>query len=119
MIAVGMRSRARLAVAVALALVCAGLFPGAVRGAEPAARTLHIASQPLDGALQEFARQTGVQIIFFSYLTDGQRAPALDGTYTVDVAMKALLADSMLTFRRVNAKTIEIRPLHRRTDRAR
>ena len=32
-------------------------------------------------------------------------------------AMKALLADSMLTFRRVNAKTIEIGPLHRRTDR--
>jgi hypothetical protein len=34
---------------------------------------------------------------------------ALDGTYTVDAAMKALLAESDLTFRRVNAKTIEIR----------
>ena len=115
MITVGTRSRVRLSVA--LALMCAGLFPGAMRGAEPATHTLHIASQPLDSALQEFARQTGVQIIFFSYLTDGQRAPALDGTHTVDGAMKALLADSMLTFRRVNAKTIEIRPLHRRTDR--
>ena len=115
MIAVGTRSRARLAVA--LALVFAGLLPRAMRGAEPAAHTLHIASQPLDSALQEFARQSGVQIIFISYLTDGQRAPALDGTYTVDAAMKALLAGSMLTFRRVNAKTIEIRPLQRRTDR--
>jgi iron complex outermembrane recepter protein len=113
MIMVGTRSRARLA----LALVCTGLFPGAMRGAEPA-YTLHIASQPLDGALQEFARQTGIQIIFFSYLTDGQRAPALDGTYTVDVAMNALLAGSMLTFRWVNAKTIEIRPVRRQTNRA-
>jgi len=104
--------------AVALALLCAGLLSRAMRGAEPEAYTLHIANQPLDNALQEFARQTGVQIIVFSYLTDGRRAPALDGRYTVDEALKALLADSMLTFHRVNAKTIEIRLLHRRTDRA-
>ena len=113
MIVVGTRSRARLA----LALVCAGFFPGAMRGEEHA-YTLHIASQPLDSALQELARQTGIQIFFFSYLTDGQWAPALDGTYTVDVAVTALLTDSMLTFRWVNAKTIEIRPLRRATDRA-
>ena len=107
MIVVATRSRARLA----LALVCAGLFPDAMCGEEPAAYKLHIASQPLDSALQEFARQTGIQIIFFSYLTDGRRTSALDGTYTVDVAMNALLAHSMLTFRWVNAKTIEIRRL--------
>ena len=100
-----------------MAVMCAGLFPGALRGAQPATYTLHIVSQPLEGALQEFARQTSIQIIFFSHLTDGLRAPALDGTYTVDEAMKALLADSMLAYRRVNAKTIEIRPLRRQTDR--
>ena len=113
MIVVGTRSRARLA----LALVCAGFFPGAMHS-EERAYTLHIASGPLESALQEFARQTGIQIIFFSYLTDGQRAPALDGTYTIDLAMNALLAGSMLTFRWVNAKTIEIRRLPRQTDRA-
>ena len=115
MIAVDAPSRVRLAVA--LALVCAEPFPHTARGAGPAAHALHIASQPLDSALQEFARQTGVQIIFVSSLTDRKRAPALDGKYTVDTAMKALLANSKLTFRRVNAKTIEIGPLHRRTDR--
>jgi hypothetical protein len=41
-------SRARLAVAPAL--VCAGLFSRAMRGAEPEIYTLHIASQPLDSA---------------------------------------------------------------------
>src|SRR5450432_2366314 len=107
MIATETRNRGRLAVA--LALMCAGLLSRAVRGAEPEAYTLHIASQPLDNALQEFARQTGVELIVFSDLTDGQRAPPLDGRYTLDEAMKALLADSMLTFGRVNAKTIEIR----------
>ena len=116
MIAAQIPSRARLAAA--LALVCAGLFSRATRGAEPEAYTLHIASQPLDDALQEFARQTGVQIIVFSYLTDGQRARAVDGPYTVDEAMKALLADSMLTFQSVNAKTIEITLLRGWTDRA-
>jgi hypothetical protein len=103
---------------VAVALVCASLFSRAMRRAEPEAYTLHIASQPLDSALQEFARQTGLEIIVFSYLIHGQRAPAMDGRYTVDEALKALLADSMLTFLRVNAKTIEIRLLGRRTDRA-
>jgi iron complex outermembrane receptor protein len=115
MIVAEARSRARLAVV--LVLVCAGLFSRAMYGAEPEAYTLHIASQPLDNALQEFARQTGLEIIVFSHLTDGQRAPALDGRYTVDEAMKALLADSMLTFHWVNSKTIEIRLLRRRTDR--
>jgi hypothetical protein len=114
MIMAGARSRARLA----LVLVCAGLFPDALRGAEPAVYKLHIGSQPLDGALQEVARQTGVQIIFFSYLSDGQRAPALDGKYTLDAAMNVLLTNSMLTFRWVNARTIEVRQLRRSTDRA-
>jgi len=110
-------TRSRAGLAVALGLMWVFLFQDRVPAAEPAAYTLHIASQPLDSALQEFARQTGVQIIFFSYLTDGQRAPALDGSYSADAAMRALLADSKLTFRRVNAKTIEIRPA-RRTDRS-
>jgi hypothetical protein len=110
-------SRSRVGVAVVLGLVWASVFQGSGRGAEPAVYTLHIASQPLDSALQDFARQTGVQIIFFSSLTDGRRAPALDGDYSLDAAMTALLAESTLTFRRVNAKTIEIEPRRRRPDR--
>lgn len=110
------RRRARLIVA--LGLVWASLFSPAMRGAESDAYTLHISSQPLENALQEFARQTGLEIIVLSNLIEGQRAPALDGHYTVDEALLALLAHSMLTFRRVNAKTIQIRPLNPRADRA-
>jgi Secretin and TonB N terminus short domain len=115
MIAAEKRNRAPLVAA--LGLVCVGLFSPAMRGAEPDAYTLHIASQPLENALQDFARQTGLEIIVFSSLTDGQRAPALDGRYTVEEALRALLAGSMLAYHRVNAKTIEIRLLRRPTDR--
>jgi hypothetical protein len=114
MIEVGMRSRASLA----LVLICAGLFPDPTDGAEPATYRLRIESQPLDSALQEFARQSGIQVLFFSYLTDGLRAPALDGIYTADVAMSALLAPSTLTFRWVNTKTIQITAPRRGSDRA-
>lgn len=100
-----------------LALLCTGFLSPDTPGAEPDVYPLRIASQPLESALQEFARQTGLEIIVFSNLTDGQRAPSLEGRYTIDAALKALLVDSMLTFHRVNAKTIEITSPRRRTDR--
>ena len=80
-------------------------------GAEPVRYQLNIASQPLGRALQEFARTSGVQIIFFSRLTQGRTAPAVSGTHTVDEALRALLAGSALTFRVLNPKTVEIRAL--------
>jgi outer membrane receptor for ferric coprogen and ferric-rhodotorulic acid len=94
----------------ALALVWACLFHGGLFAAEVTTYTLHIASQPVDRALQDLSMQTGTQIIFFSHLTDGRRAMALDGTYTIDAALKRLLAGSRLTFHRVNVRTIEILP---------
>jgi Secretin and TonB N terminus short domain len=93
--------------AIALGLVCAALW-GSVRSDEPAIYTLHIESQPLDGALQEFARQTGMQILFFSDITDGLRAAALDGKYTLAVAMSTLLSGSNLRYRLINSRTIQI-----------
>ncbi|HEY6642667.1 TonB-dependent siderophore receptor [Povalibacter sp.] len=77
--------------------------------AEPVKYQLNIASQPLGNALQEFARQSGVQIIFFSRLTRGLSAPAVSGQYTTEEALAALLAGSNLTFRVLNPKTVEIR----------
>src|SRR6266404_9160616 len=78
---------------------------------EPTLYNLEINPQPLGSALQEFAKQSGVQIIFFSQLTEGRQAPALRGRFTADGALKVLLDDSKLTWREINPKTIEIRPL--------
>jgi hypothetical protein len=80
----------------------------AAHGASSPIYTLHIEPQSLDGALQEFSRQTGIQIIFFSYLTDGRHSEGLDGMYTVGAAMEVLLSGSELTYRSINRKTIEI-----------
>jgi len=67
-----------------------------------------IDSQPLGAALQALAGQSGVQIIFFSQLTEGLRAPPLEGQFTLNAALELLLAHSRLTFRVINPKTIEI-----------
>ena len=96
--------------AMVLGLVCAVVW-GNVRSDEPAVYTLHIESQPLDGALREFARQTGMQILFFSDITNGLRSAAVDGKYTVERAMTTLLSGSKLTYRLINSKTIEVAPM--------
>jgi hypothetical protein len=93
--------------AIALGLVCAFAW-GSVRSDEPVVYSLHIEAQPLDGALQELARQTGMQILFFSHLTEGRRSAALEGKYTMEAAMKILLSGSNLTYRLINPKTIQI-----------
>lgn len=67
------------------------------------------AGVPLDEALQEMAHQTGIQVVFFSQITAGRRAPELSGEYTLEAAMGRLLEGSDLTFRRVNERTIEVR----------
>jgi hypothetical protein len=86
------------------------LMPGGAAAGEPPVRYhLRIASQPLDSALQEFARQSGIQVVYFSSITTGLRAPALDGYYTLEAAMQGLLAGSKLTCRVINSRTVEIR----------
>jgi iron complex outermembrane recepter protein len=77
---------------------------------EPVRYNFKIESQPLGTALQEFAKQSGVQIIFFSQVTEGFQAPALNGSYTISGALQTLLSGSHLTFRVINPKTIEICP---------
>ncbi|MET0659915.1 MAG: TonB-dependent receptor plug domain-containing protein, partial [Steroidobacteraceae bacterium] len=69
---------------------------------------LDVSSQPLEGALQEVARQCDVQLLYFSQITAGMTAEGLKGSYTVESALLQLLDQTGLTFRHVNATTIEI-----------
>ena len=92
--------------------IAAGCAPGLIGAApstEPAKYDIKIGSQPLGTALQELAKQSGVQIIFFSQITEGLRSPTLEGQFTVSAALERLLAHSRLTFRVINPNTIEIR----------
>src|SRR5262249_49722834 len=63
---------------------------------------LKIRSQPLGGALQEFAKQSGVQIVFFSRFADGHDAPALNGRFTSEQALSTLLQGTNLTFHQLD-----------------
>jgi iron complex outermembrane recepter protein len=78
---------------------------------EPESRAieLRITAQPLDEALQEFSRQSGMQVIYFSDLTDGIQSPGVNGKYTVKSALQALLTGSGLSFHVINARTVQIR----------
>jgi iron complex outermembrane recepter protein len=90
-------------------LVCLTLAGGRAAAADSGSLDLAIGRQPLAAALQELARQSGVQIIFFSRITAGHEAPAVRGHVTVDYALRRLLAGTGLTYRRLNANTIEVR----------
>src|SRR5882762_9056025 len=103
----GKRLLCIIVITVAWTPICSAAAPPS----EPVKYNLKIDGQPLGQALQEFARQSGVQIIFFSQVTEGLQSSPLDGQYTIAAALETLLKGSNLTFRVINAKTIEIRPL--------
>jgi iron complex outermembrane receptor protein len=79
-------------------------------GSDPVKYNLKIDKQSLSTALQEFATQSGVQIIFFAKVTDGHEAPSLKGKFTAADAVARLLDHSNLTFQQLNAKTIQVEP---------
>ena len=104
-----MASRAKTVIGT-IACVAACMQPlSAVRAAEQTREyDLNIDRQPLARALQAFAKQSGVQIIFFSAVTEGRDAPPLIGRFTTVAALEQLLDDSRLTYRQINPNTIEI-----------
>jgi hypothetical protein len=72
------------------------------------AANVAIPPQPLGASLQELAKQSGIQIIFFSKVVEGHEAPALNGTFTPEAALDKLLAGTDLTYHSLNERTIEV-----------
>lgn len=71
----------------------------------------NIASQPLDAALLEFSRQTGVQVVAASNVVAGKTAPSVRLTGPAREALAALLKPSRLSFVTTGANTVGIVPL--------
>ena len=63
------------------------------------ARRFEIAAGPLERSLPEFARQSGLQILYPSALVAGRRSPAVSGDLAPEAALTLLLRDSGLTYR--------------------
>lgn len=73
--------------------------------------TVNIERQGMAGALSEFAKQSGMQLL---YPSDGQverlMAKEVVGTYPAEIALSQLLEDSGLKYQFVNARTVAIAP---------
>jgi iron complex outermembrane receptor protein len=102
-------ARRALVGVIAFTLTSLPLIQAQTIGSEPAAVYLKIEAQPLNRALQEFAKQSGIQIVCFSRAIDGSRASALEGQFTAEAALSRLLSGTDLTYRPLNQKTMEIR----------
>jgi len=70
---------------------------------------LDVAAQPMVDALNQFATQAKVRIVFFTQAAEGLTAPHVVGSYTPDQALRKLLDRSDLQYRFRNPRTVEIR----------
>lgn len=90
----------------ALAGVAWFALAGAMANAQPAEVSFNIEADDLGDALNEFAIQSGQEIIFVETETAGKTAPPIDGAYTPDEALVALLDGSGLDSRTNELGTI-------------
>ena len=96
-----------LGVCIVLALVGASL-PSAAQ-ATAAHYQLDIPREPLDSALKDFARQTGLQIARFTDDVNGSATVGpVAGSLTPEEALTTLLSASELTYKVLNERTIAV-----------
>jgi hypothetical protein len=84
-----------------------GLAPCAARAAE-APRHFDIPAEPLGAALDEFARQADVTLLFSSALVARSRTGGVHGDLAVTAALGRLLGGTGLGFRQVSSSAIAI-----------
>lgn len=78
------------------------------QGAETATR-FDISPQPVGDALNEFARQTGLQVVIDPQEGRGIVAREVVGSFTPSEALTKLLANTGLTFSFLNERTVSVR----------
>jgi iron complex outermembrane receptor protein len=69
-----------------------------------------IAPQPLAQALKSFAEQSGLQLVYYSELAEGEKGAAVTGTMTAAQAMDRLLENTGLAFTVMDEETLVIEP---------
>ncbi|WP_342249180.1 TonB-dependent siderophore receptor [Sphingomonas sp. OTU376] len=104
-------SLAALAVALAASVSPACAQDRATRPAVQDTREFHIAAQPLDQALKEFARAADVQLAYSAELVAGRSSPGVDGSFTVQEALARLLAGTGLASHMSDARTFSLAPV--------
>ncbi|HEX9404291.1 MAG TPA: STN domain-containing protein, partial [Steroidobacteraceae bacterium] len=81
---------------------------GAQAFADPTLRHFDIQAQATASALNEFARQADITLVFASALVDKHQMVGIKGDFTVLDALRKLLDGTGLSFTQVSATTIAI-----------
>jgi iron complex outermembrane receptor protein len=92
------------------AIVPLALAANAVESHTPPILALDIKQQPLGDALNELARQSGLQIVLYTEVSDGISAPTLTGKFTATTALQRLLDGTPLEYEFINDRTVAIEP---------
>src|SRR5262249_26514458 len=71
--------------------------------AKPYATAISIEAGSLSDGLQALQRQTGIELLFDSSVVSGHSNPAVQGAFTAEAALQALLAPSELSVRRASS----------------
>ena len=86
------------------------VFPAPLHAEPSAEQTLafDIPKQDLVPALTEYARQTGVQLLYSAQLAESLTANAIKGRYTPQQALERLLEGSGISYRTVDGNVITL-----------
>lgn len=90
--------RLRQSVLIVTAALCAGLVAAPVAHAQSPAKEMHLPAQELATALDSLASQSGIRLLYSPEALKGKRAPAIDGTLSVEEALNRLLVNSGLVW---------------------
>ncbi|NBB12062.1 TonB-dependent receptor [Pseudomonas sp. SLFW] len=102
-------NRRHIGVNVWLGLFILTVWTSCVQAAEPA-YDFSIPAKPLPQALSDFSRVTGQSVIYTQDTPYAIEAPALNGLFSAEQALRQLLNDSGLNFRRATDTTFTLEP---------
>ena len=90
------------------------VISAAVLGQEPRAARLNLnmRAQPIGDALSELAQKAGLQVVFYTEVSEGITSPPLTGSYTSKAALDKLLTGTRLRYEFINDRTVAIRVKH-------
>src|SRR4051812_26724583 len=94
-------------------LLLVGLLVGLPARAAPKLQTFHIEAGDATLTLNEFSRQSSLQLLWDYGSVHGRKTRAVSGEFEASAALRQMLADTGLIFDFVNDHTLAVTPLNR------
>jgi iron complex outermembrane receptor protein len=97
-------------------LILLGLLAGRPALAAPKLQTFHIEAGEATLTLNEFSRQSSLQLLFDYNIVRGRKTRAVSGEYAAPAALEKMLADTGLVFDFVNERTLAVTLVNHETE---